>query len=181
MTADLVQHRTALEVRARHTDRTIELVAVPYETTIRLGSITEAFAPGSFADSLAKRGDRVKLTVGHGPLGIPVGKAYRWDDGPDQLVGHFRVSRTRDGDEALEMAADGVLDASIEFEPVDDRWSDDRRHVRRLVARMHRVALVPEPAYEDAQVLAVRTMPTARLDQALALLDAMRVTHTASK
>lgn len=181
MTADLIQHRTALEVRARWDARTIELVAIPYDTAIRLGSITEDFAPGAFSDSLAKRGDRVKLTIGHGPAGVPVGKAFRWDDLDHQLVGHFKVSRTRDGDEALEMAADGVLDASIEFEPVDDRWSQDRRHVRRLAARMHRVALVPEPAYEDAQVLAVRSVATDRLDRALRLLEAMRAPHTPAR
>jgi uncharacterized protein len=70
------------------------------------------------------------------------------------------VSSTRAGDEVLALARDGVrLGLSVGFIPTPggDRWSADRRRVERVKVQAHHIAVVPFPAYEGAEVLAVRT------------------------
>jgi phage head maturation protease len=78
------------------------------------------------------------------------------DDGP---YASLRVSRTRDGDELLELARDGVYrSVSVVFEPVEGgtRYGRDGV-VERHRARLARVGLVERGAYTSASVLAVRS------------------------
>jgi Escherichia/Staphylococcus phage prohead protease len=84
------------------------------------------------------------------------------DDGPHAS---FRVSRTRDGDELLELARDGVYrTVSVVFEPVEGGSRMGRDGViERIRANLVRVGIVERGAYGGAAVLAVRgadTMPT---------------------
>jgi HK97 family phage prohead protease len=68
----------------------------------------------------------------------------------------FRVARTVNGDEGLELAREGVLgELSVNFEPVKHRTRADGV-VERTAINVRRVALVPIGAYTGAQVTAVR-------------------------
>jgi uncharacterized protein len=79
------------------------------------------------------------------------------------------VSKTRLGDEVLELVRDGALTGlSVGFLPVvgGDRWNADRTRVERVKALAHHVGVVPFPAYNDARIAAVRAAlapPTPRL------------------
>jgi HK97 family phage prohead protease len=96
------------------------------------------------------------------------------------------ISRTRDGDDALELAADGLLGASVGFAvlPGGERWTIDRRSRTVTKAWLDHIALTGAPAYESAKVLAVRSAPseepagdvqaTPNLDEVLAWLLAGR-------
>jgi phage head maturation protease len=78
------------------------------------------------------------------------------DDGP---YASFRVSRTRDGDELLELARDGVYrTVSVVFEPVDggSRFSRDGI-TERTRAILRRVGIVEAGAYSGAAILGVRS------------------------
>ena len=85
-----------------------------------------------------------------------------YPDRDEGLVAHLRMSPTPLGDETLALAADGVLHASVGFKPLPggEKWSRDRRQVRLTKCWLSHIALVPEPAYEGAAVLAVRSPAT---------------------
>lgn len=147
-----------LEVRAAPQERLIEARVMTFEQPINCGPYHEVFAPDSFKSTLKKRGDRVKLLMHHDTT-RPVGIANGWDVSATDLIGRFKVSRTPEGDSALEMAGDGTLDVSIGFIPAPggDQWSQDRGTVRRTAVELHEVSLVALAAYPDARVLAVRS------------------------
>jgi phage head maturation protease len=63
------------------------------------------------------------------------------------------------GDETLTLANDGLLDASAGFMPLGpdgEQWEGtNRRRIQK--AYLAHVAFVPEPAYQGARVLSVRS------------------------
>lgn len=70
--------------------------------------------------------------------------------------GQFRVSKTALGDEAYELARDGILtDLSINFDPVAERRASGGV-VERTKVDVRRVAVVARGAYSGAQITAVR-------------------------
>jgi HK97 family phage prohead protease len=86
-----------------------------------------------------------------------IGRGIAADLEGDGAVMKFRVSRTPLGDEAYELARDGVLtDLSVAFAPVSERRTSDGI-VERTRIDLGRVALVASRgAYPGAQVTAVR-------------------------
>ena len=153
-----------LELRAGGDGRTVGGLVMPYETPTEIreagGSYTEVFRAGAFAKSISERGNKTKLYVEHGHQQnkLPIGRATNLAETKAGLLGDFYVSRTRDGDEALELVRDGAVDAfSVGFEPVLNEWSRDRTVVERTEARLWEVSLVAMPAYENALVTSVRS------------------------
>ena len=86
-----------------------------------------------------------------------IGRGTAADLDGDGALMRFRVSRTALGDEAYELARDGVLtDLSVEFLPIAERRTRDGV-VERTRIELGRVALVAgKGAYAGAQVTAVR-------------------------
>jgi hypothetical protein len=143
----------------RFPDRMITIVAMPYdeETSRAGGRFLESFAPGSFA-GLEHRNGRIRVNREH-VIGAPVGRVDVWhSDREDALVAELRVSRTQLGDETLELAADGVLDASVGFLPMEggEQWTENRAKRRITKAWLHHLGLTADGAYEGARVLEVR-------------------------
>lgn len=146
--------------RADGTGRTVYGVAVPYGQTVDIEEFgrtyREQFAPGAFARSIRERGNKVRLFVGHESRKLPIGKATELREAADGLHAAFHVSATRDGDEALQLVRDGVVDAfSVGFRPVRDR--QDGGVTVRVEAALMEVSLVGIPAYAGAGVAGVRT------------------------
>jgi HK97 family phage prohead protease len=147
-------------------ERIITLVAMPYdaETSRADGRFRESFAPGAFA-GIEHRNGRIRVNREH-MLHAPVGRVTRWvSDRPDALVAELRVSKTPLGDETLELAADGVLDASVGFMPFPggEVWTENRSKRRITKAWLHHLALTADPAYEGANVLEVRSTTTEKV------------------
>ena len=95
------------------------------------------------------------------------GRAISIEDREDGPYAAFRVSRTRDGDELLELARDGVYrHVSIVFEPTDggSRYARDGVTERTRVA-LARVGLVETGAYTGAEVLGVRSATVPNLTE----------------
>lgn len=157
-----MRYRSAEPLGVDSGGRTIEMILAPAEQDafVPVGGrmVRERFSVGAFAgaEERARQG-RVKVNRDH-KLERLVGKATSLDPhDPRGLVGELRISRTPLGDETLALAADEVLDASVAFVPRSggERWEGrDRRRIDR--AWLGHVALVAEPAYEGARVLAVR-------------------------
>lgn len=162
----------ALEVREAATTpegrHTLEALCVPYDQTTTLIGWDlrefpggEKFARGAFADLIAAPAawPKVRLTDSHVETAKrrPVAKGTSFRETSDGLVGTFQFFATPEGRGAFENVTEGTYGGvSVGFGIPDggQRREGGTRVVTR--ARLHHVSLVDEPAYESAQVLAVR-------------------------
>jgi hypothetical protein len=152
-----------LSVRSED-ERLVDLRIVPWGVIGNTRDGPERFRRGAFRGT---KPEDVALEA-IGPHGIEpgvalAGRGVALEDREDGMYGTFRVSRTRAGDELLELARDGVYRAaSVVFEPVKSRSADGV--IERELARMVRVGIVERGAYPGAQVLAVRSKESAMVD-----------------
>lgn len=147
-----------LSVRADREGRTVTGIVVPFDTVARVSdggpSYDEKFQRGSFAKTIRERGDRVKLLYQHNSR-EPIGRATLLREDVSGLYGEFRVSAVPDGDRALELIRDGVLDSfSVGFAPVKDEKRDGVT-VRTEVA-LREASVVTFAAYETARIQSLR-------------------------
>jgi phage head maturation protease len=167
--ADLDERpRSPIEIRVTVADmtvdwaeRTIELVAMPYDSDAAVlvhgRAVVESCAPGAF-DGVERRANRVKVNRDH-DVQRTIGRAVAFcPDRPEGLVARLRIApKVQLGDETLALAEDRALEASVGFAvmPGGERWLEgrSRRRLERLF--LDHIALVPEGAY-DAQVIDVR-------------------------
>ena len=161
MQPQILRREVELRVAADGDGRTIEARLVPYNETATVSDglepYEERFIPGAFKAQM-RAAHRIKafLNFRHRQsLQDVIGHATKIFDQPDGLYGELRVLEGPDGDKALALMSAGVLDRlSIEFEPKKTRVVGGV--VERVTARLLGVALVPQGAYANAQVLAVR-------------------------
>ncbi len=157
-----------IEVRSDGTGRTVHGILVPYNTVARVSdggpSYEEMFAPGAFErDIIARGGDfrGVKFLYQHNHE-QPIGRAVELREDTSGLYGAFRVAKTSQGDEALELLREGVLDSfSIGFRPIDPAPGDPisvGEPVVRTKASLRETSLVTFPAYAGALVAGVRAI-----------------------
>ncbi len=154
----LLTRATLTDLELRADGRTLVGLAVPYDVEARIGSYTEIFRRGAFLDAVANPAT-VKLLGGHDANALPLGRALTLREDTTGLVGEFRVSATRAGDDVLALIADGAVSGlSIGFIPAEggDRWNRDRTLVERVKAALAEVSIVAFPAYAGAGILAVR-------------------------
>lgn len=159
-----LEFRNAEVVDVRFPDRVVEVVAMPYGEPALVAHngrmITEVCERGAF-NGVEKRANRIRVNRDHDVVKT-VGRAIALHPSRQVgLVAELRISKTQLGEETLELASDGALDASVGFAPFPDgeSWSRDRRQRSLTKCWLGHIALVPEPAYEGAQVLAVRAHP----------------------
>lgn len=135
--------------------REIVGIAVPWdEVTTRIG-YPEMFQRGSIPD-----GAEATLHVNHaGTRGeLPVGKVTGTDTDRGYRI-TATVARTPRGDEALQLAREGVLKHfSIGFVPIETEMRGDT--VVRIKTDMREVSLVERPAYTGAVIEQVRSAAT---------------------
>ncbi len=166
-----------LEIREEENGgRTIYGIAVPYDKEQRIGKDTEVFRKGAFAEVI-KAAHRVKLLRNH-KSESPIGRATLLRETDEGLYAEFKVSKTREGDDALELVKDGALDQlSIGFVPIKNRKREDGV-IERIKAHLAEVSLVTFGAYGDyAMVDGVRSDQvgeTPRLNAAKEILDALQ-------
>lgn len=187
-----IPRREPVELRAAQVssvdfpERIIEFIAVPYGEEIVVPyfdgkTIREVVEPGAFKGVEGR--NHVTINRDHDPRRV-VGKVveFRTDD-PRGLITRAFISRTELGDETLSLAADGILKASVGM-VVPRTGMRIRNGLRRIKkAMLDHIALLPNPAYSSAEVLAVRgglpeptaedvkPKPTPNLDEILALLE----------
>lgn len=149
-------------------DGTLEGICVPFGEVSPFTEHAEGerFTRGAFTKTLKIRGPRkVRLKSLHSEV-MPVGIATELEEQDGGLFGRFRLYDTPEGRGARERALDGVYGGmSIEFLPVKERRADDG--VTEVTeAILHAVALEIEPAYQGAQVMAVRSAKEERAKHA---------------
>lgn len=166
MTEDNGPRRDPLELRYQASvdgvdfeQRIIDVIAVPYgqEAVVEYRGevVREVVEAGAF-DGIESRNDPIPANREHN-RGETFGKVIAADpNDPRGLRLSIRASRTPKGDDALQLAADGILRASVgmRVRPRDQILRNGLRRIRR--AFLDHISLVESPAYDGAAVLAVR-------------------------
>lgn len=183
MTDLLIRRAPEMELERSGDGRTISGLVAPYDKPTLVRDKTgpaykESIARSAFSKSLEQRPGRVKFLEEHRRDANPLGVATDLRDTDAGLYGSFRVSKTRAGDEAIELVRDGAMDGlSVGMVPTRSRKLADGT-VERLQVALFEVSLVTWPAYEDATVDAIRAAGLAdeELEEALSgvTVDAYR-------
>lgn len=155
--------------------RIITVLAVPYEhptlVPYRKEVYSEVFSRSAF-NGIESQNRKIPATAA---LEIPapnhaggrlVGRVIKSDPyGQDGLVSEIKISRTPQGDDTLELAADEALWPSIGFmvkNPKFDEELDRYKKTRRVNrAFLDHLAFVGQPAYDGAKILAMRSQAEA--------------------
>jgi len=143
----------AASFRVNPERRTISGLLVPWGKVARSGFAKWRFRPGSLRWSDASR---IKLNLSHDHKEA-VAYAARIANTQAGLDGTFKVARGPEGDRALSMAEDRVLDGfsiEVDFDDEDGWMPDPDDEDVRLVqsGRLAGVALTGFPAFDDARV-----------------------------
>lgn len=158
-----IEIRSAAITDVSYPDRTINLVAIPYDewTPVEYKGriVEESIAPGAFG-AVVNRARKFTVNLEHDPdrwIGTVV--ELRTAD-PKGLISRLKIRRTPEGDQTLNDAADGMLGASVGMavSPDHQKWEGTGRR-RILKAFLDHIALTATPAYVGAEVLEVRTGP----------------------
>src|SRR4029077_5606748 len=158
-------HRTFAAEFTEGDGRTLDVRVIPYGVTADVSDggpvYREEWLPGCFDEQLVA-GHRLKVLLNfehRQGIGDVVGKGVALRSADDGLHGSFRILDTPDGDKALSLVRDGILDGvSLEAQAKKSVRAASGV-VRRVRAHLHNVALCRTPAFADARVLAVRTEP----------------------
>lgn len=176
--ASPVEFRSVAEFEVHYAERTIELVAMPYDSdaavVVHGRACVESCAPGAF-DGVERRANRVKVNRDH-DLERTVGRAVALHPSRvEGLVAQLRIARTPLGDETLALADDQALEPSVGFAvmPGGERWLEQRTRRRVTKAFLDHIAMVPEGAYEG-RILSVRAAEPAAPRSATPNLDQVR-------
>ncbi|HEX6969412.1 MAG TPA: phage portal protein [Micromonosporaceae bacterium] len=133
-------------------ERTIEGLALPY------GRVAKGVRFERGALRWTDPG-RVKLLRDHDPR-QPLGVAVSLRDTPKGLLARFRLGTTAAADEALSLAADGILDGlsvGVDFDVDADTVPDPKNKQALLVKRadLREASLTAVPAFDDARLTSV--------------------------
>ena len=137
--------------------RTITGIALPYNTEATVsGGQTVSFLPGS----LPTEGKAPKLYMSHDSTQA-IGLVTERADSPEAMYFTAKVSTTALGDEALILAADGVLDSvSVGVNPTKFSYNEDGVMIVEAADWME-LSLVPQPAFAGATITDVAaSIPT---------------------
>jgi HK97 family phage prohead protease len=143
-------------------ERLIDLIAVPWGQVARVfwrGELwDEVIEPGAF-DGVESRAGRVRVNREH-LKGDTVGKVVEFDPSDKRgLFARIRIAETARGEETLRLAAEDMISASIGYKankPSDVVLNKEAKMRRVKSAFLDHVGMVEDPAFEGAQVLAVR-------------------------
>lgn len=142
--------------------RTVTVRVVPYNT---IGNPTrksfERFAPGSLTKTTTERANKIPLTWEHvSARGPQIGVSRGFQERSDGMYGAFYISKTTDGNDALQLLKDGALHSgSLGFYPERTGTFTHNRSqgIEIREARLDHYALIGgTPAYEDAAPLSLR-------------------------
>ena len=128
-------------------ERRIDAIAVPYNVFATVSDGTQVmFRPGS----LPVDGKAPRVFMYH-DSSKPVGIVAERVDTDEAMLASMKISRTALGDEALVLAADGVMDVSVGVNPTEYDFDDDGRMIV-TAAEWQELSLVPIPAFAGATI-----------------------------
>jgi len=157
--------RTATVENVDHQERIITVIAAPYEQPAVVeyrGELwSEIFSRTAWNSVIEGAPHRVRVNREHNP-NLVCGKAVCfYPDRQEGLVADLRIAKTDLGNDALALAEENCLSASVGFGALPKDQRLDRRTMTRRIDRAYldHIALVQSPAYVGAEVLSVREAP----------------------
>ena len=131
-------------------ERRIDAIAVPYNVFATVSGGQEVmFKPGS----LPVDGKAPRVFMYH-DSSKPVGIVAERVDTDEAMLASMKISRTSLGDEALVLAADGVMDVSVGVNPIE--YTEDKQGRMTVTkAEWLELSLVPIPAFAGATITEV--------------------------
>lgn len=138
---------TASAGEGENGERRIDAIAVPYNVfAVVSGGQEIMFRPGS----LPVNGKNPRVFMYHDPTKV-VGSVVERVDTDEAMLASMKISRTALGDEALVLAADGVMDVSVGVNVLE--YTEDKQG-RMIVtaAEWQELSLVPIPAFSGATI-----------------------------
>ncbi len=131
-------------------ERRIDAIAVPYNVYATVSGGQEVmFKPGS----LPVDGRAPRVFMYHDST-MPIGIVAERVDTDEAMLASMRISRTALGDEALILAADGVMDVSVGVNPIE--FTEDKQgRITVTKAEWMELSLVPIPAFAGATITEV--------------------------
>ena len=145
--------------------RTIEGMIAPWGKPTPVLKPTpgmESFKRGAFDKSLSESKRPIPLLVRHNEA-EPAAVLTSHENREDGHYAVFRALKTRAGDDAVELIREGLYLGlsvggwAIPAATTIKRGSGGRQMIERAELRLDHVGLVRTPAYEDAQVFALRS------------------------
>lgn len=155
-----LEFREATLVGVNFAQRTVEVIAVPYNEEALIeyrGEMwRESFLPGAF-DNIEKRPNRVRANRDHDKTRT-VGKVIAFYPSREEgLIAEIRIGHTQVGDETLALANEDMLSPSAGFGVPGSGQILDRPFRRITKAYLDHIAFVESPAYQGARVVSVRS------------------------
>jgi HK97 family phage prohead protease len=141
-------------------ERRIDAIAVPYNVFATVSGGQEVmFKPGS----LPVDGKAPRVFMYH-DSSKPVGIVAERVDTDEAMLASMRISRTALGDEALVLAADGVMDVSVGVNPIE--YTEDKQgRITVTKAEWMELSLVPIPAFAGATITGVAAQAASDPDE----------------
>jgi HK97 family phage prohead protease len=155
-----IETRSAQVADVSTPGRMVSIIAAPYgvEAAVVLEgrTVMESFSNVAFIGVREQSNhDKIRVWRDHRPE-LACGRVHDLNPFDKRgLIARFKLSRTTLGDETLQLANDGVLDASVGFKVLDERW-EGRSRRRVTKAWLHHLGLTSDPAYDGTHVLDVR-------------------------
>lgn len=161
----------ALDVTAAEGDmpgRTISGIAAPYNTTATVGGPTGGTKVQFAVGSLPVTGKAPKLMMYHDST-MPVGLVTSRTETPNGMMFSARIAETVAGNDALQLAKEGVLDnVSVGVNVIDSYTADDGTMII-TAAEWTELSLTPTPAFQGATITSVtasvETLPDAEIEE----------------
>ena len=127
-----------------------------YASTFDADLGNDIISKGAFNKTLKERGDRVKILWQHND---PIGKPLSMTPDSKGLFIEGKISKTRLGDEAVELMNDGVIDQmSIGFSIPSGKSERDSKGMRLInEVKLFEFSLVTFPMNENAIITSVKS------------------------
>ncbi len=164
----MIEYRSARIGAVDFDERTIEVIAVPYgeEITVEVNGkiMREVMEPGVLRD-IDPQKSHITVNRDHSHERV-VGRVIELREDKRGAVAVNKISRTDLGEETLQLAADGILGASVGA-GISRAGMEIVNGLRRVfrISLLDHIAMLPNPAYSGARVLGVRSaVETARVE-----------------
>jgi HK97 family phage prohead protease len=155
----------AIQFKAEDIDADKRIVS-GYASTYDLDQGGDIIIRGAFQKSLETSASKVKVLWQHDPKS-PIGRPVSMKEDDRGLYVESYIAKTRQGDEALELAREGIIDSmSIGYIVNESEYKDDGVRLIKELSLME-YSLVTWPMNEAAVITGVKSLEVREIERAL--------------
>ena len=159
-----MEHK-AIQFKADDVDSDKRVIS-GYASTYDLDQGGDIIVRGAFQKTLETGASRVKVLWQHDSK-TPIGRPNRMTEDENGLYVESYIAKTRQGDEALELAREGIIDSmSIGYMVNDSEYKDDGIRLIKELTLME-YSLVTWPMNESAVITGVKSLEPREIERVL--------------